>query len=285
LAGWLLEPGITYLDHGAHGACTRRVFETYQTWQRELEGNPTRLFSRRLDGLLSDVRGALGAFVGADPADLALVPNATTGLNAAIRALRLGPDDEVLTTAHEYGALVKAWEFVGARLVVREPEELTAAIGRRTRARVPQPPDVADGTRAARRGCLSRSTAGRCALDRRRGARARTRPGRPGIPRRHVYAGNCHKWMCAPKGSAFLWARAEHQSWIEPVVTSWGWPPGAAFPEKHEWQGTFDPAAWLTVPAAIEAWHGLDLDGCRELAARGRERLPPIGDLPAPQMW
>src|SRR5262249_55061750 len=133
-ADWLLDPDVTYLDHGAHGACPRPVFDAYQSWQRELERRPSAFLGRRLDGLLDEVRRDLGAFVGADPGDLALVPNATTGLNAAIRSLRLEPGDEVLTTAHEYGALVKSWAFVGAGLVVREPAELAAAIGPRTRA-------------------------------------------------------------------------------------------------------------------------------------------------------
>lgn len=65
--------------------------------------------------------------------DLVWVPNATTGLNAVIRSLRLEPEDEVLTTAHEYGAVLRAWEFVGARLVVAEPGDLVARIGPRTR--------------------------------------------------------------------------------------------------------------------------------------------------------
>jgi isopenicillin-N epimerase len=92
-------------------------------------------------------------------------------------------------------------------------------------------------------------------------------------------------WLCAPKGSAFLWARPEHHAWIEPVVTSWGWEPGAAFAEKHEWQGTFDPSAWLTIPSAIEAWRRFDLERCRMVAARGKRLLPPIEGEPAPQMW
>ncbi len=285
MAEWLLAPEVTYLNHGAHGACPRAVFETYQEWQRELERNPTGLLGVRLDALLAEVRQELGAFVGADADDLALVPNATTGLNAAIRSLRLEPGDEVLTTAHEYGALVKSWEFVGATLVVREPDELADAIGPRTRAvflsHVTSPTarvlPVEEVCRAAREaGVLS-------IVD---GAHA---PGQVPVDLASldadVYAGNCHKWLCAPKGSAFLWARREHQGWIEPVVTSWGWEPGAAFAAKHEWQGTFDPAAWLAVPAAIREWRTFDLGRCRALAARGQERWPPIEGVPAPQMW
>lgn len=83
-----------------------------------------------------------------------------------------------------------------------------------------------------------------------------------------VYAGNCRKWLCAPKGAAFLWARPEHQPWLEPVVTSWGWAPEADFAAQHEWQGTFDPSAWLAIPTAVETWRGFDLERCRATVGR-----------------
>ena len=99
-----------------------------------------------------------------------------------------------------------------------------------------------------------------------------------------VYAGNCHKWLCAPKGAGFLWARPEHQDWIDPLVVSWGYGRGS-FAERHGWQGTRDPAAALAVPAAIEAHRSFDLERCRRLAASFHDRLPPVGPNPAPQMW
>ncbi len=282
---WLLDPSVTYLNHGSFGACPRPVLEAYQAWQRELERAPTELLGRRLEERLDEARRPLAGLVGADPADLAFVPNSTSGLNAVIRSLRLEPGDEVLTTDQEYGALVKTWEALGIRTTAVPPGELAGAIGPRTRvvflshvtsptASVLPVAEVCAAARAA--GVLS-------IVD---GAHA---PGQLdldlGSLGADVYAGNCHKWLCAPKGSAFLWARPEHQPWIEPVVTSWGWAPGAAFAAKHEWQGTFDPSAWLTVPAAIEAWRTLDLERCRGLALHGHRLLPPLSGRPAPQMW
>ena len=282
---WLLDPEVTYLNHGGYGACPLPVFERYQAWQHELEQEPTDLLYRRLPSLLGDVRTALAELLGARPDDLALARNATSALNAAIRSLRLSPGDEVLTTAHEYGALVKAWGAAGATLVVGEPEALVGSIGPRTRAvflshitsataRVLPVADVCAAARAA--GVLS-------IID---GAHA---PGHVsvdlGVLDADVYAGNCHKWLCAPKGAAFLWARPEHHAWLDPAVVSWGFEEGSGFAERHEWQGTFDPAAWLTVPAAIAAWRELDLGRCRAIAARGRELLPPLAGVPAPQMW
>ena len=95
-----------------------------------------------------------------------------------------------------------------------------------------------------------------------------------------VYAGNCHKWLCAPKGSGFLWARAEHQEWIEPLVISWGYHEAADFGERHGWQGTRDPAAYLSVPAAIEMHATFDLTRARALADEAECSLAPYGLRP-----
>jgi isopenicillin-N epimerase len=104
-----------------------------------------------------------------------------------------------------------------------------------------------------------------------------------------IYAGNCHKWLCAPKGAGFLWARPEQQSWIEPLVVSWGYREGADFAERHGWAGTRDPGAYLTVPKAIEVHETFDLDGARALADEAERRLgelgyPRLAGVPAPFM-
>jgi isopenicillin-N epimerase len=206
-------------------------------------------------------------------------------LNAVIRSLKLEPGDEVLTTRHEYGAVVRTWEFAGAELVYAEPEELVGAIRPRTKvvsvSHITSPTalllPVEEICAAAREaGVLSivdgAHATGQVPLDLARlGA--------------DVHAGNCHKWLCAPKGAGFLWARPEHQRWIEPLVVSWGYGPGETFADRHGWQGTRDPAAALAVPAAIDAHRAFDLKRCRRLAASFHDRLPPVGTTPAPQMW
>ena len=282
---FLLDPDVTFLNHGSYGACPEPVFARYQELQRELERNPVEFLGRRFAQLTGEARAALAAFVGARPDDLVFVPNATSGLNAVIRSLQLAPGDEVLTTRHEYGAVVRTWEFVGAQLVHAEPDELAGAIGPRTKAvsfsHITSPTalvlPVAEICAAAREaGVLS-------IVD---GAHA---PGQIPLDLEalgaDVYAGNCHKWLCAPKGAGFLWARPEHQRWIEPLVISWGYGAGTSFAERHGWQGTRDPAAALAVPAAIEAHGALDLERCRRLATSFHGRLAPIGASPAPQMW
>ena len=120
-AEFLLDPSVTFLNHGSFGAVPRAVFERYQEWQLELERQPVLFLARRLDELLGEARAALGAYVGADPDDLVFVPNASAGVNIAAWPLGLGPGDEVLSTDLEYGALDLTWEHVcgdfGARYV------------------------------------------------------------------------------------------------------------------------------------------------------------------------
>lgn len=280
---FLLDPDITFLNHGSYGACPVPVFARYQELQLELERNPVEFLARRFDELTVEARAALAGFVGARAEDLVFVPNATAGLNAVIRSLQLEPGDEVLTTRHEYGAVTRTWEFAGATLVYAEPDELAAAIGPRTKAvsvsHITSPTaivlPVAEICAAAREaGVLS-------IVD---GAHA---PGQLPLDLEalgaDVYSGNCHKWLSAPKGAAFLWARPEHHPWIDPLVVSWGYDDG--FAKRHGWQGTRDPAAALAVPAAIEAHKSLDHERCRRLAASFHDRLPPVGPNPAPQMW
>jgi isopenicillin-N epimerase len=286
---YLLDPGVTFLNHGSYGACPRPVFERYQELQRELERHPVEFLARRFDELTGEARAALAAFVGASADDLVFVPNATAGLNAVARSLPLEPGDEVVATRHEYGAITRTWEVAGATLVHAEPEPdaVAAVIGPRTKAvsvsHITSPTalvlPVAELCRVAREaGVLAivdgAHVPGQLPLD-------------LGALGADVYAGNCHKWLSAPKGVGFLWARPEHHGWIEPLVVSWGYDDG--FAGRHGWQGTRDPAAALTVPAAIDAHRELErtgeLERCRALAASFRDRLPPFGATPAPQMW
>jgi isopenicillin-N epimerase len=280
---FLLDPEVAYLNHGSFGACPRAVFEEYQRIQLELERGPTDFFVRHVsvpfwereerEGALDEARASLASFVGARTDDLVFVPNATSGLNAALRSLRIRPEEEILTTKHEYGAVQRTLAFIRANVVACEPEDLVASIGVRTRAivvsHVTSPTalvlPVEEILAAARKaGVLS-------IVD---GAHA------PGQLPLHlealgadVYSGNCHKWLCAPKGSGFLWARPEHQEWIEPLVISWGYGADSSFAERHGWQGTRDLAAYLAVPKAIEVWQGFDRERMRELADEAERRL------------
>ena len=260
---FFLDPEVVFLNHGSFGACPRPVLGVYQEWQRELERRPVEFLARRWDGLLAEARAALAAYVGARADDLVFVPNATTAMNTVARALALAPADEVLTTEDEYGAVDLMWGATGARVVRVPAGSLWEHVTERTRvlsiSHVASPtgalvPVQELCARAREAGILS-------VVD---GAHA---PGQVpvdlGALVADAYAGNCHKWLCAPKGAGFLWARPELQRRIDPLVVSWGWPE-SEFVKRHAWQGTRDPAAWLSVPAAIEFQREWEWDEVRE---------------------
>ena len=283
-----------FLNHGSFGACPQPVFEEYQRWQRELERQPVEFLARRLDGLIEEAKARLAAEIGARPDDLAFVSNATSGMNVVARSLPLGPGDEVLVSNHEYGAVDLLWQHVCARSratpvragVRAGPglvDELWSAVTLRTR--VISVSHLTSATaivfpveeicrRAHAQGIL-------VAVD---GAHA---PGQLDLDVDAVgadfYAGNCHKWLCAPKGAGFLHVRPEHQDTMVPPVVSWGSKADAGFAERFRWPGTHDPAAFLAVPAAIDflAEHGWDdvRRRCHVLAETGRLRLAELTGL------
>lgn len=290
---FLLRPDVVYLNHGSFGACPKPVFAAYQNWQLELERQPVEFLFRRGDALLDHARAALARYVGVPSADdLIFVPNATTGVNIVARSLPLQPGDEVLGTNHEYGACDYTWEFACARtgaryvradlpLPLTTPEDFVeqfwSAVTPQTRvifiSHITSPTGlifpIAEICRRARAaGILT-------LVD---GAHA---PGQIAVDTAALdpdfYTGNCHKWMCAPKGSAFLYARREHQLMLEPMIVSWGWAPASTFVQRHQWQGTRDIAAFLTVPTAIEFQAAHDWDRvraeCHALACETRDRL------------
>jgi len=292
-AEFLLDPDVTFLNHGSFGACPRAVFERYQEWQRELERQPVLFLARRVEGLLGEARSALGTYVGADPEDLVFVPNATTGVNIAAWPLGLQSGDEVLTTNLEYGALDLTWKHVchdfGARYVrtsiplpLADEEDVVetiwAAVTARTRVLF-----LSHHTSAS---ALTLPVAALCRRARERGivtvVDGAHIPGHLPLDLRALdvdfYAANCHKWLGAPKGAGFLYVRRELQHDVHPLVFSWGYASEKpTFVERHEKQGTRDPSAYLTVPFAIE-WqrtHGWDTvrERCHELARRAASEL------------
>jgi isopenicillin-N epimerase len=293
---FLLDPDVVFLNHGSFGACPRPVFEEYQRFQRELERQPVEFLGRRVPGLLDEAAVELGTFLNADAEGLVFVPNATSAVNVVARSLRLLPNDEVLATDHEYGALDLLWEFVcgrtGARYVRRAVpvplESENAALDAIW-------PGVTERTRVLFLSHVSSKTAVRfpvAELCRRAreagittivdGAHA---PGQVPVDLAEIsadfYAGNCHKWLCAPKGSGFLWTAPEHRGELEPLVVRWGWGADSTFRERHGWQGTRDPAAHLAIPAAIrfQREHGWDdvRRRCHGLLAAVLQQLgPPV---------
>jgi len=298
LAGeFLLRRDMLLLNHGSFGACPRPVFEAYQRWQREFEHHPGGFVARWLE-MMDQARAALAGYLGTAPDQIGFVTNATMGVNMVAHSLRgwLREGDQILTTDHEYGACDNAWAYVcsktGARYIrraialpVTTPEAWLEAFwaGVTPRTRVVYLSHITSPTaltfpvemvcrRAREAGILS-------IVD---GAHV---PGQRALDLEAVgadfYIGNCHKWLCAPKGSAFLYARREVQHLIEPLIVGHGWQPDrlSAKPLQDyvEQYGTRDLAAFLAVPAAIDFVRAHDWDAvrmrCHALACQVRRMI------------
>jgi isopenicillin-N epimerase len=290
---FLINPDVVFLNHGSFGACPKPVFAEYQRWQRDLEWQPVEFIGRRLDGLMNDARHEMAAYVGADPEHLVFVPNATAGLNIVARSLDLQPGDEILSNNHEYGALKLTWELVCRKtgavyveqqipLPVHSQEEIVEAIwsGVTPRTKVVFLSHITSPTalifpveEIARR---AREAGILCMID---GAHA---PGQVPVDVEKigafVYSGNNHKWLCAPKGSGFLYVHPDLHETTDSLIVSWGWrEEGASFVVRNQVQGTRDSAAYLATPAAIryQAEHDWDTvrTRCHELAREARRRI------------
>lgn len=262
---WLLDPDFLTVNHGSYGATPRVVLAAQAEWQARMEAQPTRFMQRELPGALRHAADRLAGFLGADGRDLAFVENATVGCNAVLRSLNLSPGDELMVLSHGYGAVVKTARYVAGRSGARVTEvalpfprpsddaviaNLAATLTPRTRIAILDHitsasalllpiaamidachaagvPVLVDGAHAP----------GNVTLD---------------IPATGAdwYVGNCHKWLMAPKGCAFLWARPERQDGLHPVTISHGL--GGGFLAEFDWTGTRDMSAYLAVTAALD---------------------------------
>ncbi|HCK65408.1 MAG TPA: aminotransferase [Anaerolineae bacterium] len=265
---FLLDPSITFLNHGSFGATPKPVFKEYQRWQRELENQPVEFLGRRHNDLMMASREMLGKYLGTRAENLVYVQNATIGLNAVARSLDLKTSDEVLSTNHEYGALDRTWRFLSKEkgfTYINQKVDLTSydnfvksflgGITSNTKiiflSHITSPTATIFPIKKIIQFAKTKNIV--TIID---GAHA---PGQ--IPLNldllgaDFYAGNLHKWLCAPKGAGFLYARPEIQHLLKPLIVSWGYesemPSKSKFVDEHEWQGTRDIAAFLTVPKAI----------------------------------
>jgi isopenicillin-N epimerase len=275
---------VLYLNHGSFGACPSAVLAVQAALRQEMEREPVDFLAETLPARLNAARDSLAAFLGADPGDLVFVPNATAGVNAVLRSLRFKPGDELLLTNHTYAACRKTVEFVatqsGARIVVAQlpfpcvdDEELVASVMR----------CVSPHTRLALLDHVTSPTAlvlpvARLVSDLRArgidtmvdGAHA---PGMVPLGLSQLgaayYTGNAHKWLCAPKGAAFLHVRRDRHEQLHPNVISHGYPAG--FHAEFDWPGTFDPTPWLCIPSSIGFIGGLLPGGWPQVMATNRE--------------
>jgi isopenicillin-N epimerase len=262
---WALDWDFLSVNHGSFGAAPRVVLAAQREWQQRLEAQPGRFMRAVLPEALRRAADRLGAFIGADGHDIAFVENATTGCNAVLRSLRVAADDQIVVLNHGYGAVRNTVRYLCERAGARIVE-----------AEVPFPHPDADAIVANIRTALTPRTK-LAVVDHITSGSALVLPLQRIVETCHAagipvlvdgahgpaqvpldmralgadwYAGNCHKWLCAPKGSAFLYARPDRQDDLHPVTISHGL--GKGYLEEFDWTGTRDPSAWLATDVAID---------------------------------
>lgn len=286
---WRLDPHSPYLNHGSFGACPRAILDRQRLLQDRLENQPVTFFVRDYVPFLDAVRAALASFLGGQPANLAFIPNATAGVNAVLRSLEFKRGEQILVTDHAYNACRNAVDYAAARagaevVVARLPfpipgpevarQRILDAVTSKTRLAMLDHVSSPTGIVLPIQSLVRELDQGGIdtLVD---GAHA---PGM--VPVRldalgaAYYTGNCHKWLCAPKGAGFLYVRPNRQDRIRPLAISHG----ANSPRRDrsrfllefDWTGTSDVTPWLCLPAAIEFMSGRLPGGWPEVMERNR---------------
>jgi len=284
---WTLDPNTVFLNHGSFGATPTVIMDEQRRIRSLMEEDPVRFFEREYLGLWDDARRALSEFMNADVEGMAFVSNATQGINTVLRSLRLQPGDEIIVPDHSYQACWNAVDFVtersGAKTVVVEvpfrvegPQEVLDIIM----------DAVTDRTVLAMIDTVTSPTGMRMPFEeltmqlQSRGVDVLLDAAHgPGIVPLDLSVlapayctGNCHKWLCSPKGSAFLHIREDRKHLIRPLNISHGASFEGDAQEKFEfefsWPGTQDPSAWMCIPKAIEYLGDLVEGGWPEIMRR-----------------
>ena len=293
---WDLSPGVTYLNHGSFGPPPKPVQTARRVWQDRLYRQPMDFFMRKYEEAWFQSRRSLAEFVGADERNLAFVENATAAMNVVADSFPLRPGDEVVLTDHEYGAVRRIWARAAKRAGAAEPrvarlplpiestdqvlDAIFAATTDRTRllvvSHITSPTAITLPVQQIVAQAHSRGIA--VCLD------------GPHVPAQlpldleglqcDFYCASCHKWLCAPFGSGFLYVAPQYDGQIQPPLLSWGRLPENSvqtWSDEFIWSGTRDPTAYLTVPAAIAFLRDVGLERFRDrthqLAKYARHRL------------
>lgn len=298
---WQIEPGVTYLNNGSFGPSPDCVIEARREWSDRLERQPMDFFVRQLEGHLDAACAALGDFLGADPNDVVFTDNATFGMNVVASSTPLQPGDEVLVTDHEYGAVMRIWrracKNAGAELAtVKLPFPLTdqAAVVDAVMQRVTEKTKMIVVSHVTSPTAVILPVEEICRRARERGVPVCI-DGPHAVAMLPInfnkidcdyYTASCHKWLCAPFGSGFLYVAKRRQQHLEPTLMSWGGSLSGRpvnWKDEYRWMGTRDPAVFLAVPKAIEFLQQCGLEEFRKrshaMAGDFRQRMTQLTGL------
>lgn len=295
---WLLDENTTFINHGSYGACPKIVLEAQSQLRQTLEMQPVKFFLHTLLPKMDEVRECLGNFLGTNSQNIALIPNATQGVNTILRAHPLKPGDEILVTNHGYNACNNAAAFIakerGATVTVANlpfpihstgqiTDAIQAALTPKTKLaiidHITSPTALVTPIQTIVE--LLNHAGVDTIVD---GAHA---PGQIHIDLESIgcayYTGNCHKWLCTPKGSAFLYVRDDKQNKVRPLAISHGanapTQERSFFRNEFDWQGTHDPTAHMVIPKAIESIAAWAEGGWKEIQNQNRNLVIKARDL------
>ena len=281
-----LEDGVDFLNHGSFGAAPLQVLEAASRWRDQMEANPDDFLRDFLSGALRRTADEVGRFIGARGEDLAFVENATSAINAVLRSLDFKPGDEILINSQSYGAVRQAVRHIsertGAKVIephiaipVTNASSLVPTVSPKTRLVIVDHISSPTGLvwPVEKFVAAAREHDALVLVD---GAHA---PGQLHLNEPSLgadwYTGNCHKWLYAPRGCAFLWARSDRQAQVHPLAISHGYSKG--FTEEFDWPGTRDFSPWLAASAGVHFIQELGPDAvrryCHDLAIASAERV------------
>jgi len=268
---FLLNPEITYLNHGSFGSCPKPIFENYQKWQLELEQSPVQFITKTGEAQLKISKQALANFIGCEWDDLIYVMNPTTAMNTIIKGLELNEGDEVLTTNHEYGAIDRTWKYYCAKSGAKYVQQnITLPLQSKEIFLKQFWSGLTQKTKYVFLSQITSSTAlifpAKEICERAKELGLITIVDGAHVPnhiplnlkelKADIYTGACHKWMLTPKGSSFLYVTKELQNQFDPLIVSWGYdaeiPSDSKYQDYHQYQGTRDFSAFLTIPTALQ---------------------------------
>ncbi len=262
---WTLDWSATHLNHGSYGATPKPVLAAQDTVRQEMERTIGDFFNRQLPKRMRSAAAELAGYLDAETDDVVFVDNATAGVQSVIGSIELKPGDEILINDQTYNAVKNIARHEAARAgakvvevtfpfpVEDDGESIVDAFkaGLSPRTRLALLDHITSATAVVmpvERLIAAAHDAGALVLV--DGAHA---PGQVNLDLPALgadfYTGNCHKWLSAPKGAAFLWAKRAYQPWIHPPVVSHGL--GKGFVAEFDWTGTRDPSSYLAVPAAL----------------------------------
>ncbi len=298
---WQIDPDVVYLNHGSFGATPKKVLAAQDRYRARIEAEGVRWFSLEQDGALDATRTALGAFINADAADLVFLPNVTNAVATILSNYQFKEGDEVLADTHEYQACmnnlrrwtgkahVKINTAVMPPFPIASPDEVVEAIVKtitpRTRlaliSHVTSPSGLLMPIEAILKELGSRNIdvivdgahgAGFVPLDMKKLESL-------GMT---YYTSNCHKWLCSPKGSAFLWVKRDRHKGFRPLALSNSAESGKGtrsfLHTEFDYVGTSDTTAYLSIEDAIKVMGAMLPGGWpevfsanRALALKGRD--------------